>query len=162
MISPDSKVMKSVFFLIVSFVFSIGVHAAEQTICPIMVDCEIDEEEVVEFEGTVIYMCCGSCISAWERNPIYYLKVGIDLGLIPQFEKPSDELQKKLDKVELLEQRFCPLRPENVISPQSPFVDYKGKRIYFYRDRDIDRRWIGDPDGAFETAREAGLLPQFD
>jgi len=50
-------------------------QAEEQTLCPIMVEDEIDEEEVVEFEGQTIYMCCGSCVKAWDTNPKYYLKV---------------------------------------------------------------------------------------
>ncbi|MEM9280943.1 MAG: hypothetical protein AAGA96_03890 [Verrucomicrobiota bacterium] len=134
-------------------------YAEDQTICPIMLDSEIDEEEFVEYEGVKIYMCCTSCTTAWEDNPDYYLKVAIEEGVVPQV---SDDLKAKVADVELLAQRFCPLRPETVIGPDSPSIEYNGKTIYFFKDRDIERRWQRDPDGLFAEAREAGLLPQFD
>ncbi|MEM9018161.1 MAG: hypothetical protein AAGC68_14190, partial [Verrucomicrobiota bacterium] len=137
---------------------TLSVFSEEQAICPIMVDTEIDVEEVVEYEGVTIYLCCTSCMKAWEANPEYYAKFGIEEGLLPQFNDTPESLKD----VELMEQKFCPLRNECVVNPDSPFVEYKGKKIYFFRDRDIERRWINDPDGIFAEAREAGLLPQFD
>ena len=105
-----------------------------------MPDEEIDTEEVVKFEGQVIYMCCGSCVKAFNANPDYYVKIGTLMNLIPQI-KQTEELKKRLDKVELLEQRYCVVRDDAIIHPKSPFVEYKGKKIYFFRSRDIERRW---------------------
>jgi len=154
--------MKKKLFMIIAAVFSLPfVAAAQQSICPIMVETEIDEEEVVKFEGKTIYMCCGSCIKAWEKNPDYYLKIGRELKLLPQFKEVSKELQEKLDKIKLMDQRHCPLRPECVVSPTSPFVEYEGEKIYFFKERDIERKWNKDPKAAFDKARKAGLLPQF-
>ncbi|MEM7395061.1 MAG: hypothetical protein AAF492_22245, partial [Verrucomicrobiota bacterium] len=68
----------------------------------------------------------------------------------------------KLPEVKLLAQRFCPLRPTAIVGPESPSIEYKGKKIYFFKKRDIERKWATDPDGHFKKAREAGLLPQFD
>lgn len=136
--------------------------AEEQTLCPIMIEDEIDVEDVVEFEGTKIYMCCGGCSKAWKSNPKYYLKVGRELKLIPQLENISEELQKELDEIELMEQRYCAIRKDTVVAPNSPSIEYEGKKIYFFKQSDIDRKWNKDPQGAFEKAKEAGVLPQFD
>ncbi|MEM8953456.1 MAG: hypothetical protein AAGD22_04815 [Verrucomicrobiota bacterium] len=150
--------LKLAFILATIAIPASSIFAEDQTICPIMTDTEIDVDEVVDFEGTTIYLCCGSCMSAWEDNPEYYIKVGIVEGLLPQFESVPDSLKE----VELLEQRFCPFRPETVIGPESPSIEYKGKKIYFFKERDIERKWDADPEAAFAAAREAGLLPQFD
>lgn len=136
--------------------------AEEQSICPIMVEDEIDEEEVVEFEGKKIFMCCGSCVKAWNLSPKYYLKIGRELNLLPQFKTVSAALEADLKKITLMPQRYCPLRPTAVIAPTSPSIEYKGKKIYFFKERDIDRKWKKDPEAAFEKARKEGLLPQFD
>lgn len=134
-------------------------QAEEQTICPMMIETEIDMEEFVEYEGKTVYLCCGTCASLWEENPDYYVKFGMEEGLLPQFGEGTKE---KLKDVELLAQKFCPLRPECVVNPNSPSVEYEGKTIYFFRERDIERRWDRNPEEYFKEAREAGLLPQFD
>ena len=133
-------------------------QAKEQTICPIMIDSEIDEEEVVEYEGVKIYMCCGSCVKAWDKNPKYYLKAGIEQKLLPQFP----DMTEKLKDVKLMPQRFCPLRNECIVGPESPSVEYKGKKIYFFKERDIERKWTPKAEEIFAEARAKGLLPQFD
>ncbi|MEM9079613.1 MAG: hypothetical protein AAGC74_02855 [Verrucomicrobiota bacterium] len=154
--------MKALWFFLISIGLCFGVQAEEQTICPIMVDSEIDEEEVVEFEGKTILMCCGSCIKNWNQNPLYYLKIGRELKLLPQFAEVTKELEEQLAEVELMEQRFCAIRNDNVVGPHSPFIEYEGKKIYFYKEGDIKRRWDRNPEAAFEKARKAGVLPQFD
>ncbi len=148
-------------FLLTAFAMfgAVSATAEEQTLCPIMIEDEIDPEEVVEYDGVKIFMCCGSCVKAWALNPDYYLKAGVEAGLIPQFK---DKLPEKAAKIELMKQRFCPLRPDSMICPESPSVEYKGKKIYFFKERDISRRWERDADAAFAKAREEGLLPQFD
>ncbi|MEM7699958.1 MAG: hypothetical protein AAF236_16305, partial [Verrucomicrobiota bacterium] len=115
-------------------------------------------EEVVEHRGYTIYMCCTTCTKLWDINPDYYLKVGYELELLPQIQ----ELPEEVAEIELLTQRFCPLRPDCVVSPDSPSIEYEGKKIYFFRERDIARRWERNADELFAEAREAGLLPQFD
>ncbi|MEM6883551.1 MAG: hypothetical protein AAF571_00860 [Verrucomicrobiota bacterium] len=145
-------------FLVATLVFSL--HAGEQTLCPIMVTDEIDVEEVVEYQGKEIYMCCGGCVKVWNKNPDYYAAAAIavksDQPLLPQLDGVE------LPEVKLLKQRFCPLREDTLVGPESPFIEYEGKKIYFYKERDIERKWSKDPEGLFKEAREAGLLPQFD
>jgi len=59
-------------------------------------------------------------------------------------------------------QRFCPIKTDSLVSPKSPSIEYKGKKIYFFKERDIERKWGKDPEKYFSEAKEAGLLPQFD
>ncbi|MEM1295908.1 MAG: hypothetical protein AAGH89_11125 [Verrucomicrobiota bacterium] len=151
-------------FAILSALFLGSAIAEEQTICPMMVDTEIDksDEGFVEYKGVTVWMCCGSCTSGWEDAPDYYLKVALEMDLLPQFADQKEALEEELKDIELMAQRFCPLRPESVISPKSAFVEYEGKKIYFFKERDIERRWAPDPAAKFAEARAAGLLPQFD
>ena len=140
----------------------VGQEKEAQNICPIMIETEIDLDEVVEFEGKEVFLCCGGCTRAWEASPLYYFKIGRELKLLPQFETISAELQAKLDKIEYMEQRFCTIKKEAIVHPKSPFVEYEGKKIYFFSKRDIDRKWKGKEKQYFDDARKAGLLPQFD
>jgi hypothetical protein len=39
--------------------------APKQTLCPLMVDTEIDEEEFIIYRGVKVFMCCGSCKKIW-------------------------------------------------------------------------------------------------
>tara|TARA_Y100001934_G_scaffold241731_1_gene296952 strand:- start:314 stop:763 length:450 start_codon:yes stop_codon:yes gene_type:complete len=147
--------MKKFFFFL--FLLSINVLFAEkQILCPIFVEDEIDEEEVVEYKGQKIFMCCGTCVKEWNKNPDYYAKVAQTMKSVPQIAKID------LTAVKLMPQRFCPLRNDRVVHPGSPSVNFKGKKIYFFKGSDIKRKWDRDPDGYFEKARKAGLLPQFD
>ena len=68
------------------------------------------------------------------------------------------ELKKiGVDKVELLEQRFCPIYPERIINPNSKTVEYKGKTIYLWSSS-AARRWARDADKYYEEAVKAGIL----
>ncbi|MEM6916613.1 MAG: hypothetical protein AAF491_08625, partial [Verrucomicrobiota bacterium] len=78
----------------------------EQSLCPMMIDTEIDTAEQVEYDGVTVYLCCSSCMKLWEGNEDYYVKFGMEEGLLPQF---GDETKEKLKDVELMAQRFCPL-----------------------------------------------------
>ena len=130
---------------------------AEQETCAIMVGDEIDTEEFSELLGKKVYFCCGSCVKAFDNNQAYYIKA------LPELAKlfSSDE-QKKIgvDKVKLLDQRVCPIYPERVVNPNSKFVEYKGKKIYFWSSS-AERRWKKDPEKYFKEAMDKGHLPQF-
>ena len=144
-------------FIVVSAFLFTPFAMGENKICPIMVDDEVDEEEVVEFEGKKVLMCCGGCIKAWDKNPKYYIKASA--ALLPQFKGMEKELG--LDKVKLMEQKFCPIYNDRVVAPESPVIEYKGKKIHVYSKGAI-RRWNRDPDAAFAKAVAAGVLPQFE
>ena len=151
--------MKAFFALFACMLLTLPTFADDQAICPIMIDTEIDKEEMVEYKGKTIYMCCAACVRAWEANPDYYAVAAAavegDKPLLPQLDGVE------LPKVELMKQRFCPVLETAIIAPESPSIEYKGKKIYFFKERDIARKWKKDPEAAFEKAKKAGLLPQF-
>ena len=147
-----SKFLYLLFLVPLFNVFS----AEKQVLCPIMTEDEIDEEEVVQYKGQKVFMCCGTCVKEWNKNPDYYAKIAQTMKLVPQIAKVD------LSSVKLMPQRFCPLRNDRVVHPGSPTVTYKGKKIYFFKESDIKRKWTRDPDAYFEKARKAGILPQFD
>ena len=74
--------MKLFLIPLISFLY-IAISNAENKECPIMVGDEIDEEEVVEFEGKKVYFCCTACVKIWDKNPKYIIKAMPKL--LPQF-----------------------------------------------------------------------------
>ena len=152
------KLIFKTFALAASFAFAASAAVADDanTICPIMIEDEIDEEEFSEYEGRKVLFCCTTCKKIFDANPKYIIKVAGDN--LPQFKGMEEKL--KLAEVELLEQKFCPMYPDSIVTPESPSAEYKGKKIYFFKKRAV-AKWEKDPEGNFKKAIEAGLLPQF-
>ena len=48
---------------------------SENKLCPIMIEDETDQEEVVEFEGKKVLFCCGTCVKLWNQSPKYFLSL---------------------------------------------------------------------------------------
>jgi len=122
--------------------------------CPIMKGDENDPDEFSVVENKKIYFCCGSCVSKFDENQAYYIKA------IPELQKKFTDAELKkigVDKVELLEQRFCPIYPERIINPNSKTVEYKGQTIYLWSSS-AARRWARDADRYYEEAVNAGIL----
>ena len=122
-----------------------------------MTDDEVDAEYIVQSGGVPVGLCCGKCDKLWKKNEKYYIKAGLELGLLPQFKGKEAELG--LDKVELLPQRFCPINDKNIVTPDSPSLEYKGVKVYFYSEGAM-KKWQAAPDATAEKAVKAGLLPQ--
>jgi hypothetical protein len=139
--------------------FSIPAFSADPAnkLCPIMTDDEVDAEYIVQSGGVPVGLCCGKCDKLWKKNEKYYIKAGLELGLLPQFKGRETELG--LDKVELLPQRFCPINEKNIVTPDSPSIGYKGVKVYFYNEAAL-KKWEAAPDATAEKAVKAGLLPQ--
>lgn len=122
--------------------------------CPLMQNDEIDPEEVSTASGKSIEFCCGSCVKAFDNNIAYYIKA------IPSLGNMYTEAEKKKLKVccvKLLSQRYCPIYPDRVINPNSPSVEYNGKKIYLWSSSAV-RRWNRDPDRYYKQAVESGTL----
>jgi YHS domain-containing protein len=153
------KLISKTFAIAASLAFAASAAFADDTnkICPIMVEDEIDEEEFSDYEGKKVFFCCGTCKKSFDANPKYIIKVAGEA--LPQYKGMDEKL--KLAEVELLEQKFCPIYSDSLITPDSPTVEYKGKKIYLFKKRAV-AKWKKDPEGNFKTATEAGLLPQFD
>ena len=125
--------------------------------CFIITTDRTDPEEFSVSTGKKVVFCCGSCKKAFDGAPAYFLK------LIPELGKyyTTEEKQKiGVDKVKLLEQRYCPIYPARRINPLSKTVEYNGKTIYLWSSA-AQRRWKRDPDTYFKEAFDKGLLPQF-
>ena len=124
--------------------------------CPLMTGDDIDEEQLVEYEGVKVWFCCQHCRKIWNRNQKYIIKASLDL--LPQFDALKDRLA--LDKVDLLPQRFCPVNPDHLVTPDSPTVEFRGEKVRLW-DEDAVKTWNKDPEGWAKRAIAAGLLPQF-
>lgn len=155
----SSSWMASIACVITLSGFAIPVFSADPAHkrCPIMTDDEVDAEYIVESSGVPVGLCCGKCDKLWKKNETYYIKAGLELGLLPQFKGKEAELG--LDKVVLLPQRFCPINDKNIVTPDSPSVEYKGVKVYFYNEAAL-KKWEAAPDASAEKAVKAGLLPQ--
>ena len=148
--SQGSIIMKFIIFSILA----LSVISAEEPTCPLMIGEENDPEESTIVEGKQLGFCCGSCVKKFEENKAYYIAASKQLFI--QF---SDAEREKLgvDKVVLLTQRRCPIYSERIVNPNSPSVEYKGTKIYFWSSSAL-RRWNRDPDKYYQTAKELGIL----
>ena len=89
-----------------------------------MIEDEVDPEEFVEYKGKKIYMWLRSCVKKFKKDPDYYVK--LTSNFLPQIEKSL--LNKK---VELIEQKFCMVYEDRVVSPKSYVHEHNGKKYYF-------------------------------
>ena len=72
----------------------------------------------------------------------------LDAGRLPQLAKvklPERSIQ----------QVFCPVYKDRVVSEKDPFVMYKGKKVYLFNQSAV-RRWQQDP----ERYANPDVLPQ--
>ena len=111
-----------------------------------MIEDEVDPEEFVEYKGKKIYMCCGSCVKKFKKDPDYYVK--LTSNLLPQIEKSL--LNKK---VKLIEQKFCMVYEDRVVSPKSYVHEHNGKKYYFWSSTAI-RKFKAKPDFYIEKAKK--------
>ncbi|MCH2207219.1 MAG: hypothetical protein MK132_15295 [Lentisphaerales bacterium] len=131
--------------------------SAEDKMCALMIEDEIDTEEFSEVTGKKIYFCCGSCVKKFDANAAYYIKA------IPSLAKKFTDAEKKklgVDKVTLLEQKYCPIYPDRLINPTCKTVDYKGKKVYFWSSSAV-RKWQKEPEKYYAAAKKRGHLAQF-
>ena len=75
--------------------------APKQTICPLMIEEEIDEEEFIEYKGVKVFTCCGTCKKMWKQNPDYYAVVSVKQA--PQLAAVASKTIKPM------KQQFCPV-----------------------------------------------------
>lgn len=135
------------FIILIGLVFSLcSPIAQEQKLCPLMIEDEVDPEEFVEYKGKKIYMCCGSCVKKFKKDPDYYVK--LTSNLLPQIEKSL--LNKK---VKFIEQKFCMVYEDRVVSPKSYVHEHNGKKYYFWSSTAI-RRFKAKPDFYIERAEK--------
>ena len=117
-----------------------------QKFCPVMTADEIDPKasDVVEWKGVKIYLCCGTCVTKFKRDPAAYL----DPKLLPQVA--GMELPKRD-----IEQVYCPVLKDRKVSSKDPSMMYKGVKVYFFTDI-ARQRFEKDP----ERYADPKILPQ--
>jgi hypothetical protein len=108
--------------------------AGEQTYCPIMRTVSVgNDSKVVEYRGVKVLLCCETCARKWKADPGAYL----DKMTLPQLA--SMELPKRK-----LEQVYCPVYQDRVVSEKDPFVMYRGKKVYLFNQVAV-KRWEENP-----------------
>jgi len=117
----------------------------EQNYCPVMTKTIVEaESREVEYNGVKIKLCCSACIRKWKANPEAYLNVAI----LPQLKDVVLPKRK-------LEQVYCPVYVDRIISEQDPSTEYKGTTIYFFNES-AKKKFLADP----TKYADAGKLPQ--
>ena len=142
-----------------AFTPTIASAQALNTKCPMMTEDDVEEEKAVDFKGNKILMCCGKCEKAWnastDAGKTYWAKVATELGLLPQLKGKEKELG--FEEVQLIEQRFSAVSFKTIITPESPTVEYKGKKYHVFNDKEIEK-WNKNPDASYEKAVAAGVI----
>ena len=105
--------------------------APKQTLCPLMIEDEIDEEEFLIYKGVKVFTCCGTCKKMWKQNPDYFAVVGAKQA--PQLKEVASKTIKPM------KQLFCPVYTDTRVHPKSPAIEYKGKKIYLCKERAVTR-----------------------
>ena len=105
--------------------------APKQTLCPLMIEDEIDEEEFLIYKGVKVFTCCGTCKKMWKQNPDYFAVVGAKQA--PQLKAVASKTIKPM------KQLFCPVYSDTRVHPKSLSMEYKGQKIHFSKKRAMDR-----------------------
>jgi YHS domain-containing protein len=140
--------------LVAAILITTSTSNAKDKACPLMVEDEIDPEESVTVEGREIEFCCGTCVRKFEENKAYYIKA---VKYLNEIFTPDQREKLGVNDVVLLQQRRCPIYPDRIINPNSPTVEYKDMKIYFWSSSAV-RRWNRDPEKYYQAAKAAGIL----
>jgi N-acetylneuraminic acid mutarotase len=121
------------------------VKSGEQAYCPIMTKVTVGEESrIIEYQGMKIKLCCATCEKKWKADPEAYL----DVKLLPQLA--GKELPKRK-----IEQVYCPVYRDRVVSEKDPYVMYKGVKVFLFNKSAV-KKFESDP----EQYLDQTILPQ--
>lgn len=121
----------------------------QQTRCPVMTGSVLGEDSIsVEYQGVKVQLCCAACKRKWEAEPEAYL----DPKLLPQFA--GKELPQRP-----IEQVYCPVYRDRVVSSKDPFVIYKGRKVYLFNKSAVEK-WQEEPEKYAEILRNPGVGPK--
>jgi hypothetical protein len=136
-----------------------AIAAEANTKCPMMIDEDVEAEKVVDFKGNKILMCCGKCEKAWDAasdaGKAYWVKAAIEEGVLPQLKGKEKELG--LEEIKIQEQLFSAVSYKTIVTPESPTVEYNGKKYFVFNDKE-QKKWDKDPEGSYKKAVEAGVI----
>ena len=123
---------------LVAMVLLLGITASaadlpKQKTCPLMIEEEIDLEdfETVTYKGVKVLTCCSTCKKMWAQNPDYFAVVSVKQA--PQLAKVASK------EIKPMKQLFCPVYTDTRVHPKSPSIEFKGKKVYFCKDRAMKR-----------------------
>ena len=120
---------------------------AGQRLCPIMTNEPVDTfSATVTYRGKTIAICCDACAERWQRNPDNY--AAASQKLLPQL-KGMDLPARALQQV------YCPVYKNRVVSDSDLTVEYRGRKVRLYNETAL-RMWNKDP----EKYADKALLPQ--
>jgi hypothetical protein len=124
---------------------SVSPEPGMQEVCPVMTDISIDDESItVEWQSVTIRLCCKSCLKKWKADPAAYLRP----ETLPQLQG------KSLPKREI-EQVFCPVYRDRVVSAKDPIVVHQGIKVYVYN-QSAKQKYEANP----AKYADPSLLPQ--
>lgn len=117
-----------------------------QKFCPVMTKDEVDlnVSKSVDYKGVKVYLCCDTCVARFKRDPGAYA----DPKFVPALA--GLELPKRA-----IEQQFCPVYRDKVVSEKDPSATYKGVKVYFWN-ATAKERFERDP----ERYADPAVLPQ--
>ncbi len=129
------------------------------TKCPMMTEEDVEAEKAVDFKGHKILMCCGKCEKAWtaasDDAKAYWVKAGIEEGVLPQLKGKEKELG--VDGIKLQEQKYSAISYKTIVTPESPTVEFGGKKYFVFNAKEVEK-WNKDPEGSAKKAAEAGVI----
>lgn len=116
----------------------------KQVYCPVMSKDELGEKPFyAEWNGVKIALCCGTCVKKFKAEPEAYLLP----ELLPQLK--GKELPKRK-----IEQVYCPVYRDKVVSSKDVSLEYKGGTVYFWNTT-AKTRFERDP----EKYADAAIIP---
>ena len=157
--TPNFKSLFGAFALAAAALSGHAFAADTNTKCPMMTDEDVEAEKVVEFKGNKILMCCGKCEKAWnaasDDAKAYWVKAGIEEGVLPQLKGKEKELG--VDGIKLQDQKYSAISHKTIVTPESPTVEYNGKNYFVFNAKEQEK-WAKDPEGSYKKAVDAGVI----
>jgi YHS domain-containing protein len=108
--------------------------ATVQRRCPIMRSDFLDgETHAVGYQGVEVLLCCETCEEKWFAEPEAYL----DPAVLPQLAGLALPPRK-------IEQIYCPVYRDRVVSSLDPSLEHGGRTLYFFSES-ARKRFTADP-----------------
>jgi len=106
----------------------------QQTHCPILTSIPVDADSPeVEFAGVKFKVCCTGCLKRWKAEPEAYL-IASNLPQLKGRELPA----RRIDQV------FCPVYRDRVVSSKDPSAQYRGVTVFFFNET-ARKKFLANP-----------------
>ena len=109
--------------------------ASQQQRCPVMrSDFVAADSQLVSFNGIDVRVCCDSCAQRFSNEPEAYA----DPTVLPQLSGQEIGPRK-------IQQVYCPVYRDRVVSSLDPSVELDGRTVYFFN-KSAKRRFAETPE----------------